>query len=679
MYKRRLKIFLAVMAVGVAVVLARLAQLQLVQGEDYRRQAEEMLTYVEILPSARGQILDRKGRVLAWDEPCFDFCLDYRMLTHGEQAYDLSLEYRLLSPADRWARRQIDQLAGAEKTSSRHAAMFRKLVEQTWKLAETVTGASRNEMAGAAENAVRRVQAIRRIVGGPVALENEGHPMVTGLDENVAVELRSRLGRMVGASVLPSHRRRYPYGELACHAIGLLGPVGKDQLQEAEANGALPLEARLSEYLSGELIGELGVEKLCEQLPAADGGAEGAAGPRGLRGWRGYRRIHRTSGLLEEVPARPGRDIHLTIDIELQRALSGVFAESLARLAKDLNQPELPDRPGAIVVIDVPTGEVLAMVSRPGFDLNAYRREYPRLAADAVNLPLWDRTVLVRYPPGSTFKPLAALAALRGGEITATTSFECRGYLHSPDAFRCWNQNGHGSLSVVAALEHSCNVFFYNVGEQVGLRRMCAWLAELGFDGPPGTALPQERPALLPDPRSVRGVGEARFLAIGQGQVLVTPMHVANAMAAIARGGEFRSPLLVRELAVGQVRRRLGATAEQVALVAEGMYDVVNSPSGGTAYRHYEPQLDPQTRVAGKTGTAQTAPQRVDSNGDGRIDQTDKIVREGDTAWFAGFAPYREPRIAFAVVVEYARAGGGYICGPVARQVVRVCRGFGYL
>ncbi|MCD4699133.1 MAG: hypothetical protein K8R91_00980, partial [Phycisphaerae bacterium] len=519
-----------------------------------------------------------------------------------------------------------------------------------WELAGELTGTPRNEISRLAEKSVRRVEAIRRSVGGPIREENLSHAVVPGLDEATAVKVRPRLGEMVGASVHPSHRRRYPRRNDACHVIGRLRPLTSTEGKHARTTwkADVPIESKLASNLPGDRVGANGVERLCEGL---------------LRGSRGYRRLQRTGQILNKTPARFGSDVYLTIDIELQRALSGVL-----------------DRPGAIVVLDVPTGEVLAMVSLPTYDLNTYRREFGRLSRDQVRLPLWNRAVSVRYPPGSTVKPLVALAGLESGVITPAKTFHCKGYLHNPGEFRCWtwkHHRGHGDLSVVGALEQSCNVFFYTVGERLGVRRQVEWLGRFGFADKPGTYLPEERSGNLPDLRRVRSAGEARFLAIGQGRITATPMHVAGAMATIARDGEFRSPILVRELKDKQIVRRLPISDEHLRLVREGLYKVVNSPSGtANQYAH-----DPEVEICGKTGTAETPPLRIriDSNGDGVLDRWGPVVCEGDTAWFAGFAPYRRPRIAFAVVVEYSDDGGGQTCGPIARQVVRLCQAFGYM
>ncbi len=637
--------FLVVAVIAVSVVVGRLAHLQLIQGAQYRRRAGELLIYGELLPTVRGKVLDRMGRVLAYDEPCFDFCLDYRMLKGpGETAADRKAY-------SRWVRREVRRIRKAEEVSGRRAEeLFERRRERTWELASELTGATRNEIFRLAENAVRRVETIRRSVGGPIREENRAHAVVPGLDEATAVKVRSRLGEMVGASVCPSHRRRYPRRHDACHVIGLLRPLRRDEGKRARVTwkADVPIESKLASNLPGDLVGASGIEKLCEGL---------------LRGSRGYRRLQRTGQMLKKIPARFGSDVHLTIDIELQRALAGILG-----------------RPGAIVVLDVPTGEVLAMVSLPTYDLNTYRREFGRLSRDQVRLPLWDRAVSVRYPPGSTVKPIVALAGLGSGVITPTKTFYCKGYLHNPNAFRCWiwkHRTGHGDLNVLGALARSCNVFFYNVGERLGVRRQVEWLGKFGFADKPGTLLPGEHSGNLPDPRRVRSAGEARHLAIGQGRIIITPMHVANAMATIARDGEFRSPLLVRELKGKQKTRRIPSSAGHLRLVQEGLYKVVNS-TFGTGYKHARAA---EIEICGKTGTAETEPRRikVDTDGDGRLDAWGPVVCTGDTAWFTGFAPYRNPRIAFAVVVEYSDTGGGQTCGPIAREVVRICRAFGYM
>ena len=659
-YDRRLKVLLALMIVGVAVLLIRLIDLQLIRGGSYRAAAEEKLNWVELLPTVRGRLLDRRGKILAEDQPCFELRLPYAMMKGPGRTESDRRFYA------RWVRGQVERIRrsegvdGGRLPAEQARDIFEQRLGRTWDIAAEVGGVPLDEVRQSAAGAVRRIETIRRRVGRPIREEYQTHPIVGGLDEQQEAHLRELIhsGEAIGsATVRPASRRWYPHRAEACHIIGRVGPVDPTEVTPRRADATLT--EKMTHYFDGDLIGKSGAEKLCEPM---------------LRGVRGYRK-GRLRAVLADVAPGFGGSCRLTIDIDLQRAVREAF------LAGN------PNRQGAVVILNVyddetnalVAGEILAMVSVPTYDLNDYYRDYEQLATDDVNLPLHNRAVGVRYPPGSTFKPLAAMAALKERILSAETSFSCQGYLHTPDAFRCWiwqrARTGHGTLDVVGGLEHSCNVFFYNVGQRLGVRRQVEFLTTLGFADPPGTGLPEERAGELPDPSRSPYAGEARFLAIGQGRVQVTPLHVANGMATIARGGTFTTPLLVRGLADKQVRRQTGVSLTQAEFVQRGMFRVVNA-SSGTAHKY---AYLPNVQICGKTGTAQTAPRRVDSDNDGRLDRRDRIVRSGDTAWFAGFAPYRKPKIAFAVMTEYSDKGGGPTCGPIAREIVQICKRLGYL
>jgi penicillin-binding protein 2 len=347
-------------------------------------------------------------------------------------------------------------------------------------------------------------------------------------------------------------------------------------------------------------------------------------------------------------------------------------------------------------MIHVPTGQILAMVSEPGYDLNRYYDDYRLLTAEPTNLvylPLLHRAVALRHPPGSTVKPITALAGLATGTITPDTVLPCApGYMgKSPTNFRCWiykrYHRPHDDLDLVEAIMRSCNVYFFRVGDQVGHDALCQWFSLLGYDRPCGTGLPEEKSGRVPDSRWYRRVADRGVypsdtwnMSIGQGEIGPTPLHVANAMATIARDGVLLSPRISLNAGPEQVRQTLPIPGEYIAAVREGMKRVVNQRDGGTAYRHFHGAgVGLDVTLCGKTGTAETAPQRVDSNENGRIDGQDMIVRQGDTAWFAGFAPHENPQVAFAVVVEYCQGGGGTNAGPIAREMVRLADELHYL
>lgn len=626
-YIRRLKIFLIIVAVVLLGLTVRLAELQLVRGGQYRREAEESLHRIRLLPAARGTIFDRRGRVLAMDRRSDNFCLDYRFLT-GDPRWQLDQHRRIARL------QQVDIDTAAD--------IYRRRAERTWRTARNLAEANGDDLEETIARIVDRVSRIRRIVGGPVEEQLQSHPVVTGLNEATAVQLKARLDEMVGASVLPGHSRHYPYGATACHIIGLIGPVTGELQQRlnSERNEAA-WETRLREnYYDDDKVGIAGIEKMCEEIL------------RGRRGYRQIKRVNRTERLLHEVAPEPGGAVHLTIDIELQRELTALLTER--------------GYTGSIVVLSVRSGEVLAMVSVPTFDLNRYRRDYSDLIGDEVFLPLLHRAAGGLYPPGSTAKPVSALAGLHHGVVSLNETITCHGRYGS-DGPACWYRQGHGPLAIVEALKHSCNVYFYEVGDRLGMGPLAHTFAQMGFGRKPGTGLPEERAGLVATPQWVRDNQDRRvrrsdawFVAIGQGLISATPLQVANAMATIARDGQFFSPVLSLEGGPPRIRRQVDTDSSFFQVVRRGMHKVVSEPQG-TAYRVFsnEPQLRDS---CGKTGTAQAPPLVVDG----------QVVRSGDMAWFAGFAPQRQPEIAFAVVVEYADDGGSRIAGPVAVDVLKI-------
>ena len=656
MYKNRLKVFIAAVILMFVGVVLRLGYLQIVKGDDYRLQYEEMLRNTKSLPALRGRILDRNGYILAYDEPCYSLYLDYRLMTSNEK----------------WARRQVRAIARELSLSDDRAEkVFRLRVDTTWRLARQAAEKARSRDMGVRElspsqaaaawedlqstisRIIWRMKRQEKIVGMTVRGQRQAHRVVSGLDEATNVDLSLKVDKTVGASVRPDNRRRYPYRSTACHIIGFTTQVWKEDIERhniSPAEGGWFARNEVN-YRDGDKIGRAGIEMMSEQY---------------LRGKRGYR-ISQDRKIAEDHPAAQGQDVHLTIDIRLQKDIETLMG----------------GRNGCVVVLGVPNREVLAMVSVPTYDINRYQQDFKKLIADKVNLPLLHRAVKKLYPPGSTMKPLAAIAALGAGMIAPGTEYTCRGYLHAsdPDKFKCWHrQGGHGSIDMVDALKRSCNVYFYNVGEGLGVGMFSGWLSGFGLADRPGTGLPEERAGHVPK----RGtVGESRLLAIGQGPMDATPLHVANAIATIAAGGEFRSPIIALEGGPKPVRRQLPVSARHAKAVRLGMRKVV-SESGGTANKYFRANM-PKTAVCAKTGTATVRSHVPDFNGNGRADPEERassMVLRGDMAWCVGFAPYNSPKFAFAVVVEYVTVGGGGAnAGPILRDLIHLLESpqYGYL
>jgi penicillin-binding protein 2 len=643
MYKRRIKIFLGIIAVVLLAMGAKLWHLQIVNGQAFRDQFAKSLQYTELLEPIRGEIRDRNDQVLARDDRQYDFCLDYRLIE--------SLRPDADNPQAKWVRQQKRAIVEKEGYSREEAeTVYHRRVEHTMALARQLAQQKGIDLDGELDKITNRIGRLRRYVNSDplapnmrVKEEEQSHAVIDGLDDQ-NVDLTDT----VGASIEPSLRRWYERAGLACHILGLTGQVSQADQDKYNDDQADRLTRIRQNYLDGDIIGQGGAEQMCEEI---------------LRGHRGYRRLKRGGEVLEVVPAENGQNVKLTIDADLQDALT----QEMARRGYK----------GSVVVVSIPDGEILAMVSVPTYDPNTFRQDFNLLRMNTVDQPLINRAIAQNYPPGSTAKPVTAAAGLACG-LSSETPFTCTGMLypeHPEWGFRCDNHNGHGTLNLIQAIQHSCNVYFYHVGEFVGPQRLEHWLHVFGYGEKPGTGLPEEKAFGV----KLRQASDAMQWAIGQGSFDATPLQVASAMAAIAHG-EYVSPKIVLNGGPPQVHRPLGLATGQLQAIQRGMWEVVNQP-GGTGYTVFRDgateRLD--VVVCGKTGTADVAKSRIDSNADGKITDEDVGVRGGNMAWFAGYAPYINPQIAFAVVVEYVPEHGSTAAGPIANKLVGLCKQHGYI
>jgi penicillin-binding protein 2 len=327
------------------------------------------------------------------------------------------------------------------------------------------------------------------------------------------------------------------------------------------------------------------------------------------------------------------------------------------------------------VLLNVQDGTVLAMVSIPVFDLNTYRQNYDKLQSDDFDFPLMHRAVARAYEPGSTVKPIGALAGLEAGIISPQSTSVCEGKLFpNLNYLKCTST--HGPVQLVEAIALSCNIYFYRLGERLERQqpgRLLDVYRQFGFGGKLGTALPGESAGKLPNSTSPE---DARFWAIGQ-SITVTPLQIANEMATIARRGLFLSPSVLAD-DTQQVRRKIDISPSHFDAVQKGMHGVTTIGTARGVFREANLNFE----VCGKSGTAQTNPQWQDKNGNHRMD-SDEILRDGDMVWFAGFAPYKNPQVAFAVIVEYVNyaqeGGGAKVAAPFAVEALKECQARGYI
>lgn len=441
--------------------------------------------------------------------------------------------------------------------------------------------------------------------------------------------------------------RAYPYGDMAAHLFGYLGEVTEEELRQPEFDG----------YRSGAMIGKTAMERLYEDR---------------LRGEHGQRRIEVNvrGNELRQVTTRnplPGQSLYLTIDTTLQQAA----------------EQALGDQSGAVVALDVNTGEILAFVSRPSFDPAWFARgvtseEWNSLIESSQH-PMTNKVLRGQYPPGSTFKMVVALAALEAGTASPSTTVNCDGSIRlGSHEFRCWKKEGHGSVDLHKAIKESCDVWFYRVGLETGIDRIASAANRFGLGEPNGFPFGGEQPGLIP----TRGWKKRRFgtgwydgetvnTSIGQGFVLATPLQLASMTAALANGGTVWKPQIVQKIVnlAGETDwllkpekiKESAWPAEALRVVRRGMESVVND-GGGTAWRS---RLD-VVRFAGKTGTAQVVRRKAD---DEEEDVLEKIpYRFRDHALFVSYAPVVNPRIAVAVVIEHGGHGSS-AAAPVAKAM----------
>ncbi len=437
--------------------------------------------------------------------------------------------------------------------------------------------------------------------------------------------------------------REYPHGVLASHLFGHLGEMSEQEMGNIRFKG----------YNPGDYVGKSGIERSWEKdLHGADGGRQIEVDAMG--------RFLRT---VSEKSPTTGNSLVLTVDLELQKRTEAAFGEQA----------------GAAVALDVNTGEILAFVSNPGFDPAQFAGKLSpdlwKSYLEDKRHPLENKALKGQYPPGSTFKIIMAIAGLEEGLIDENTTVHCSGsYKFGNRAFGCWNKHGHGAVNLRKALRESCDVYFYRLGERLGVDRIALYAKKLGLGAPFGIGLENEKGGIIPSTEwKLRRYGkkwvsgETLSVAIGQGYVLATPIQLAVMTATVANHGTLFRPYLVKKVVSpeGKVLReyspeviaRAAIRPENWKAVTRGLSAVVNEPGGtGGSARLRE------VMVAGKTGTSQVVNLR---KGKGA-----SLYQYRDHALFVAFAPVEKPEIAVAVVIEHGLHGGS-AAAPIAGKILR--------
>lgn len=664
--RRRLRICLAGFTALCGLVFVRATQLELTAGPIFRERAAQPLQRSVPLPADRGRIVDRHGRVLAHDRQLSGLAVQYRWLQEpSDAAWLRSLVRARLTPAER---KQPSRVAEeTQRALADRAALMARLAElcgaspADWQRRRQAVQARVERIAASVER--RRAEAAGRALeaetrsaesgresfltflvetfkastetAAPVRLvvaeERQRHLMVDEVPADAVAEINAHPERYPGVTIVARRERSYPAGGLAAHVLGHLGPPQGSHAAPGEPQTGL--ERQYDALLRGQ-PGE-GLELL----------------------------DHAGRPLTVQEAKAPvsGRDLVLTLDARVQQAAERLLDQALQRREVTQVGPEAAQGGGAIVALDVRDGSILAAASAPRFDPGWFARGDARSLERALHdpsHPLFDRVSAMTIPPGSVFKIVTAIALLESGQGGPMAKVECRGYLDTPDRWRCAcfvrHGQGHGAVDLADALAQSCNVYFFDQARRLGPGPLCDWGARLGFGQRTGIDLPGEAAGSLPASPAV-GAQSDRWrtantleLCIGQGPLTASPLQIARLLASVANGGHLVRPHLVkavREPDDGQTA--LGISTRTLAAVRRGLERVVAAPEG-TGYATV--RLD-WVAIAGKTGTAQT--------GAGRADH----------AWFAGYFPADTPRWVVVVIVEHG-GDGSVSAGPPARRLI---------
>lgn len=614
-------------------LIVRLFQLQVLEGDSYRANALDNITRKVRIPTTRGVIRDAYGRVLAASRP----------------GYDLHVVPGRVLPSARKRKRARDV-----DTLPRVAQMLHMKPDEHQAL----------------EARIREVCADdgdRSPCWRPILVRED-------IARDVLSEVRQHSKELTGVEVAETAVRTYPYGRLGAHMLGYVSELDREHIAEYRPEGyeSMSAEERAKKnplgYEPGDTSGATGIEHAWE------------AQLRGQRGWQ--KRVVNAQGTYQVGPeadahlAPPlrsepiaGRDIKLSIDMDLMSAIDKAMRNHVS---------------GAVVVVDVHTGRLRALYSKPTFDPNELsgaggrdvRREaMSKLLSDPMH-PLLDRTLTGAFQPGSTFKPFSAMAALEGKLVDPKARETCTGGLkYGGRWFKC--SHVHGTVDMNDAIAESCNVYFFRLSEAVGLDRIAATAQSFGLGEKTGLAVNPEAPGNVPNRawyslryRGQFHIGFTLNTSIGQGAATVNPVQLAMAYAAIGNGGTLYAPEIVTEVGraeTGVVQtfaprevRKVDVSADTLARMQKALWAVVNDPKG-TAYPVRDARLD----ISGKTGTAQTG--YVPAPGD---DPKQAWFYARDHAWFASLYPAKAPEIAVIALIEHGGAGPTQ-AAPVAIQVVR--------
>ncbi len=645
--EKRIFLFIGFLGIILSFFALRLFYLQVVMGEQYLATANRSFVYETTLPAARGDILDRNGEVLVDNRMGINISLNYNFFpTDTNERNEILIE--LIDVLNESGDKQNDPsyityqggvFEFVQGSESYIASLKDYLGLQEYATAENVFDALvlRFDLEDYSINDALGISAIRYGMVNRGFSSAVAYTVAVDVSMDTVVKIKERSESFLGVDVLEEAIRNYPNGSLLAHTLGVIGPI-----YDREELTALNIGS--GDYDLADMVGKFGIES------AFEGQLRGEDGTEMLE--RNNKGVIIDSGVTGEAVA--GNDVYLTIDIHLQDILERSLPYWIEDTkALDLEYEGADVKGGSAVVLDVKTGETLAIASYPTFDLQYYYSDYGSYATDPLT-PLSNRATSGLYSPGSSFKPIVAAAALDAGVVSPYETIHCGGVYTYFQPFTMSCMHTHGNINVYDALKVSCNVYFYEAARRLGISEIVTTSNELGLATGTGIEIPEAIGKISsPDVKDPWYPADVIQAAIGQGDTLVTPLQLAVYTAALANDGVALETTLVNKITTfsGEtvyshtptVASEASISAEVLKIVEDGMVDA--SGLGGTAANSF---LGYPIEVASKTGTPQNPP-------------------NSPHGVFIAYAPADDPEIAIAIVIE--NGGHGYYYTKTAREI----------
>lgn len=646
------------------VLLAQLFNLQIIHGAEYRETSNVRLTRESVLKADRGNIKDNTGTLLAGVEAQNTIVL-YKTKVSNQILNDTIL--RLINLLSQNGDKYVDNFL--MDVNPYRFKLTEEESQKKWKKANNINADAtaeetfnyfKNKYEITTDNVedARKIMAIRYEISYQGYSNTKSIQIAQNISRNTLLEIKERNSDFPGVEITEEPKRVYPLGNTASHIIGRIGRIEEEELKGNEDT-----------YNQNDIIGKSGIEYVFEEF---------------LKGKNGVKQIDMDveGTITNEYIAKEavaGNDVILTIDSKLQATAEQALKNNIERIANGAFGKASPADAGVAVVLNVKTGEVLAMASNPDYDPSAFVNGIDENTwnyyINGDTKPLENKAISAMYSPGSTYKMVTALAGLETGAITTTDKIRDTGiYRKYNSSWKCWKISGHGYLDVSNAIERSCNYFFYELGDRVGIDTLAKYSYYLGLGHKTGIELKGEIPGVLASneiakqENRVWNPGETISAAIGQSYNTFTPIQMAKYVAMVANRGKKLDVTIVKSIIrpdgseiprneyESKVSEKLGLTPDNteemsfnetnIQAILEGMRGVT-SESGGTAYSTFR---DFDIEVGGKTGSAQTG------------------VEGKTNAWFVGFAPFDNPEIAIVVFVRNGGSGG--YTAEVARDII---------